>query len=80
MNNILTNFARARLLERSTWRGLVLLLAGLCISVDPAHIEALSALAAALIGALEIFQPDHAGRMDTETLTLELGENEVTGA
>jgi hypothetical protein len=71
MNNILAHlphFARARLLERSTWRGLVLLLAGLGISVDPAHIEALSALAAALIGALEIFQPDHAGRMDSETV------------
>lgn len=60
----ITQFARNRLLERSTWRGLVLVLTGLGVSIDPAHLEALSALGAALIGMVEVFAPDKAGRMD----------------
>lgn len=77
-NSVLIDFARARLLERSTWRGLVLVLTGIGISVDPAHIESLSALAAAVIGAVEVFAPDHSGRMDAETVLI--ADDEVTGA
>lgn len=70
----LTHFLRARLFERSTWRGVALLLTALGISLDPAHLEALLALGSATIGALEVLQPDPEVRMDVETLPAQVEE------
>jgi len=56
-------FILNRLDERSTWRGLIMALASMGISLDPAQSEAIIAVALAVIGMLEAFLPDPSGKM-----------------
>lgn len=48
--------------EASSWRGIVMALAGAWATAHPAHAEALIALGVALSGALGTFLPDVIGR------------------
>ena len=52
-----------RLKERSTWRGLILALASLGVTLDPALSEAIIALGLAAVGLAEMLLPDPSGKM-----------------
>ncbi len=48
----LKTYALARLEEKSTWLGLLAMLASLGVSIAPNHVQDIAAAAAALVGAL----------------------------
>ncbi len=56
-------FLKQRLVERSTWRGIVMFVTAMGISLDPLHVEAIIAAGVAVGGILEAFLPDPAGRV-----------------
>jgi len=56
-------FLIQRLKERSTWRGLILALASLGVTLDPALSEAIIALGLAAVGLAEMLLPDPSGKM-----------------
>lgn len=49
--------------ERSTWRGLILALSALGVSIDPELSEAIILAGVALAGLVEILLPDPAGKI-----------------
>jgi hypothetical protein len=60
---MLKSFFFNRLDERSTWRGLIMALSALGISLEPAQAEAIIAIGLAVVGLLEAFLPDPSGKI-----------------
>lgn len=46
----------ARLGESSTWRGIILILTGLGITIDPDRIAAITAAGLAIVGLINVFR------------------------
>lgn len=61
--NFFGRFLIDRLDERSTWRGFIVALSGLGISLDPAQMEAIIAFGLAVVGLVDVFLPDPAGKV-----------------
>jgi hypothetical protein len=57
------SFLFNRLDERSTWRGLIMALSAVGISLDPGQSEAIIAIGLAVVGLLEAFLPDPGGKI-----------------
>ena len=53
-----TGYLLNRLTEASTWRGFVLLLTALGVTLDPAKTTAIVAAGTAVAGAISVFVPD----------------------
>jgi hypothetical protein len=60
---MMLRFFLDRLDERSTWRGFVLALGSMGVTLDPAHTEAIIATAVAVVGLIEAFLPEPGGKI-----------------
>lgn len=52
------SYILARLMEASTWRGIIFLLTALGVQISPEQSNAVITAGAAIIGAISVFLPD----------------------
>jgi hypothetical protein len=52
------SYILARLMEASTWRGILFLLTALGVQISPEQTNSIITAAAAVIGAISVFLPD----------------------
>ena len=58
MKNLIINYILSRLREASTWRGIIMLIAGTWAIKNPTQMEAIIPVAIAIVGAIGSFTPD----------------------
>lgn len=58
MKNLIITYILSRLREASTWRGIIMLVAGGWATSNPEQVEAILPIAIALSGAIGAFLPD----------------------
>lgn len=62
MKQIIINYILARLKEASTWRGIIMLVAGTWATQHPEQAEAIIPIALAIVGSIGAFMPDKSQR------------------
>lgn len=58
MKHLIISYVMTRLKEPSTWRGIILLITSIGISLSPEQLDAFVALGLCLTGAIGTFLPD----------------------